>query len=184
MNCPIAYGNIKSLYAMIIVSNKPRNLQGGAEDSAEQENIHSDLEGKTVRHFFTLEEEAFVLAVTRLHLQNKKTGSNRKKPTKYLLWDENHSRELCNLLAHQETQQGEGASLATFHFPKSRNILDLQNSSTSTVNLTIPETTSDKPNDSAAVRASPSLEAEESLCSPASNTRVLRRSKRTKVYRI
>jgi hypothetical protein len=183
MSCPVAYGKIKSLYAMIIVSNKPRNLRAGAEDSAEQEDIHSDLEGKTVRHFFTLEEEAFVLAVTRLHLQNKKTGSNRKKPTKYLLWDENHSRELCNLLAHQETQQGEGASLATFHFPR-RNIFDLKTSSTSTVNLTIPEKTVEKPDDSAAVRASPSLEAEESLRSPASNTRVLRRSKRIKVYRI
>jgi hypothetical protein len=167
MNTPTAYGKIKSLYAIIIANSKPRNSQGGAEDSAEQGDIHSDLEGKTVRHFFTLEEEAFILAVTRRHLRNSKAGSYNKKSTTYLLWDENHSRELCNMLAHQETQQGKGARLATFHFPK-------------TSNLTVRETTDDKP-EAAAVEASPSREAEESLSSPASsNTRVLRRSKRAK----
>ena len=160
MNTPVAYGKIKSLYAMIIASG---NWQGGAEHSAEEQgDIYSHLEGKTVRHFFTLEEEAFILAVTDHHLQQYKTGSNSKRATTYLLWDESHSRDICSLLAYHETKREIGARSATFfHFPKRPNIFALQSSSISPVKLTMCEMTYDKPD--AAVRASPSREAEESM---------------------
>jgi hypothetical protein len=159
INTPVAYGTIKSLYALIIACG---NWQEGAEDSADKGDIYSHLDGKTVRHFFTLEEEAFILAVTDLHLHHYKTGSNSKKSTTYLLWDDNHSREFCNLLAHQETQQGKGVRSATFHFPKRPNIFDVQPLSDSPANLSMYETT--------AVRVPPSREAKESLISPSSNT--------------
>jgi len=102
MQSQAAYSRIKQVYVNLIEDVLPTFEEFGTP--------HPVVIGTRVRSFFSLEEEAFILAVFRTHLQRKhdpqKASSPQDGPLSAQSQVVNTTMELCHLLTAQESNHG------------------------------------------------------------------------------
>jgi hypothetical protein len=101
MQSKAAYARIKQVYVNLIEDVLPTMEESGT--------AHPIVIGNKVRGFFSLEEEAFILAVIRTHLQSKHDQKKASLPDGSLSALSkviSTTMELCQQLAAQESKLG------------------------------------------------------------------------------